>query len=280
MSGDWGLVIAVLGLGLGVGALLVWRLGRGGGGGAAGRELELADLERRQEELYERLRTARAEGDADEARELEDQAAVNLRNIERLRATVPATARRAPDESAPGAATALPDIGRAAGARHGVTGFVAGLLVAGLVGLLIYWAQTDRGRPGTPGATPSMQGGGDHPEGAELSADDQARLEQLRQAVEGNPEDLSARKRYALGLLGTGQFFHAFEQAQEIRLRRRRIRTVSTRPPWSGRRWGDEVPPSVLRRRLSNSQHVLALTGKYAVGPATSWVPGRSGSRR
>lgn len=264
MSGDWGLVIAVLGLGLGVGALLVWRLGRGGGGGAAGRELELADLERRQEELYERLRTARAEGDADEARELEDQAAVNLRNIERLRATVPATARRAPDESAPGAATALPDIGRAAGARHGVTGFVAGLLVAGLVGLLIYWAQTDRGRPGTPGATPSMQGGGDHPEGAELSADDQARLEQLRQAVEGNPEDLSARKRYALGLLGTGQFFHAFEQAQEI------LTAVPQDPDGLYvaamvrlQMGQDEAAVELFDGVLEQfPQHVLALTGK------------------
>lgn len=216
MSGDWGLVIAVLGLGLAVGALLVWRLGRGGGGGAAGRELELADLERRQEELYVRLRTARAEGDEEEARELEDQAAVNLRNLEALRQTVPAAARHA-DGGAPPVSAGEPS--SAAGvrtpARHGVAGFVAGLLVAGLVGLLVFWAQKDPGRSGMQEET-STAAAGDHPESTELSAEDQARLEQLRQAVEADPADVSARKRYALALLGTGQFFHAFQQAQEI----------------------------------------------------------------
>jgi tetratricopeptide (TPR) repeat protein len=263
MSGDWALVIAVLVLGLGAGGVLVWRLGKGGGGRAAGRELELADLERRQEELYARLRAARAEGDEEEVRELEHQAAVNLRDLETLGATIPAAARRsgAADRvlvaSAP-AAGAAPE----AAARHGVMGFVAGVAVAALVGVLVFWAQRDAGP--RPGVAQQAMGEEEHPQGAELSAEDRARIEQLRQTLEADPSDLSARKRYALGLLGTGQFFGAFQQAEEI------LAAVPGDPDGLYvaamvrlQMGQDEASVELFDAVLAQfPQHVLALTGK------------------
>lgn len=264
-GGDWGLVIAVLASGLAVGGFLVWRLGRRGGGKAAGRELELADLERRQEELYARLKTARAEGDEEEAQQLEHQAAVNLRSLETLREEVPAARRRqaagGAGESAGGAAG--PSSAPAAGSRQAVVGFVAGLAVACLVGVLIYFAQRDAGaRAG--GEQQATADGEEHPEGAALSAEDRARIEQLRQAVEASPSDLSARKRYALALLGTGQFFHAFQQAQEI------LEAAPQDPDGLYvaamvrlQMGQDEAAVELFDGVLSQfPQHVLALTGK------------------
>ena len=263
MSGDWALVIAVLVLGLGAGGLLVWRLGKGGGGRAAGRELELADLERRQEELYARLWAARAEGDEEEVRELEHQAAVNLRDLETLGATIPATDRRSGAAGgAPGASTPAAAPAPEAAARHGVMGFAAGVTVAALVGLLVFWAQRDAGpRPGVP---QQPMGEEEHPQGAEISAEDRARIEQLRQAVEADPNDLSARKRYALGLLGTGQFFGAFQQAEEI------LAVVPGDPDGLYvaamvrlQMGQDEASVELFDAVLAQfPQHVLALTGK------------------
>jgi tetratricopeptide (TPR) repeat protein len=263
MNGDWTLVIAVLVLGLGAGGLLVWRLGKGGGGRAAGRELELADLERRQQELYARLRAARAEGDEEEVQELEHQAAVNLRDLETLGATVPVTDRRTSAAGRPGgastpAAAPVP----AAAPRQGVMGFVAGVAVAALVGVLVFWAQRDAGP--RPGAAQQPMGGEEHPQGAELSAEDRARIEQLRLAVEADPSDLSARKRYALGLLGTGQFFGAFQQAEEI------LAAVPGDPDGLYvaamvrlQMGQDEASVELFDAVLAQfPQHVLALTGK------------------
>lgn len=262
MSGEWGLVVTVLALGLGAGAFLVWRLGRGGGG-AAGRELELADLERGQEELYARLRAARAEGDEEEVQELEHQAAVNLRDLETLGATVPVTDRRTSAAGRlGGASTPAAAPVPAAAPRQGVMGFVAGVAVAALVGVLLFWAQRDAGP--RPGAVQQTMGEEEHPQGAELSAEDRARIEQLRQALEADPDDLSARKRYALGLLGTGQFFGAFQQAEEI------LAAVPGDPDGLYvaamvrlQMGQDEASVELFDAVLAQfPQHVLALTGK------------------
>lgn len=99
-------------------------------------------------------------------------------------------------------------------ARSGIIGFVAGLAVAGLLVTLFYWAQRDaRPRPAEP---QPLAEGQEHPPGMELSDAERAELERLRADVERAPDDLSARKRYALALLGTAQLFPAFQQAQEI----------------------------------------------------------------
>lgn len=208
------LVLSVLALGLVVGAILVWRLARRGGGGEGKRQLERADLQRRQEELYERLRAVRAAGEQDEVAELEHQAAINLRDLEALGGPPPAAETAATSEAAAGE-PASPGAPRVAHpARSGIVGFVAGLAVAGLLVTLFYWAQRDaRPRPAEP---QPMAAGQEHPAGVELSEAERAELERLRANVERAPDDLSARKRYALALLGTAQLFPAFEQAQEI----------------------------------------------------------------
>lgn len=217
-------VLAVLALGLVVGTILVWRLARRGGGEAR-REIERADLQRRQEELYERLRAARLEGDADDVAELEHQAALNLRDLEALGAP-PAGGPDAEAVVASGERPTLSPVGADAGrssstgagrgspARSGIVGFVAGLAVAGLLVTLYYWAQRDaRPRPAEP---QPMAAGQEHPAGMDLSEAERAELERLHANVERAPGDLSARKRYALALLSTAQLFPAFQQAQEI----------------------------------------------------------------
>ncbi|MGH9379016.1 MAG: hypothetical protein ACRD2Z_00135, partial [Thermoanaerobaculia bacterium] len=218
-----GLVASVLAVGLGLGAILVWRLARRGGGPA--REIERADLDGRQEELYERLRAARATGDAEEVAELEHQAALNLRDIEALGGPSPAatssTGRAASGDYAPAQSSHETPVNtgkllRRGGEpiRAGVLGFVAGLAVAGLLITLFFLAQRDaQPRPGEPQAPAEGQ---EHPEGVELSAADRAQLDRLHADVERDPRDLAARKRYALALLGTAQLFPAFQQAQEI----------------------------------------------------------------
>lgn len=207
------LVLSVLALGLVLGAILVWRFARRGGG-EGGRQLERADLQRRQEELYERLRAARAAGEQEEAAELEHQAAINLRDLEALGGPLPAAETAATSEAA-GGEPARPGAPRAAHpARSGIVGFAAGLAVAGLLVTLFYLAQRDaRPRPPQP---QTLAEGQEHPAGMELSEAERAELERLRANVERAPDDLSARKRYALALLGTAQLFPAFEQAQEI----------------------------------------------------------------
>lgn len=207
------LVLAVLALGLVLGAIVVWRLARRGGG-EGGRELERADLQRRQEELYERLRAARAAGEREEVAELEHQAAINLRDLESLGGPSPAASEATVTSEAAGGGPASPGTPRAHPARSGIVGFVAGLAVAGLLVTLFYWAQRDaRPRPAEP---QPMAEGQEHPVGMELSEAQRAELERLRANVERAPGDLSARKRYALALLSTAQLFPAFEQAQEI----------------------------------------------------------------
>lgn len=207
------LVLTVLALGLVVGAILVWRLARRGGG-EGGRQLERADLQRRREELYERLRAARAAGEQEEVAELEHQAAINLRDLEALGGPPPAASEAAAREVT-GGELASPGAPRAAHpARSGIVGFVAGLAVAGLLVTLFYWAQRDaRPRPAEP---QPLAEGQEHPAGMDLSEAERAELERLRANVERAPDDLSARKRYALALLGTAQLFPAFQQAQEI----------------------------------------------------------------
>lgn len=224
------LVLGILALGLVVGAILVWRLARRGGGDG-GRELERADLQRRQEELYERLRAARAAGEGEEVAELEHQAAINLRDLEALGGPPPpagatAATRAAADhpDATAGELQSTP-VSRADGgqsvptrtaspARSGIVGFVAGLAVAGLLMTLFYLAQRDA-RP-RPVESQPLAEGQEHPAGMELSEAQRAELERLRADVERAPDDLSVRKRYALALLGTAQLFPAFEQAQEI----------------------------------------------------------------
>jgi tetratricopeptide (TPR) repeat protein len=258
LSGAWSLVLAVLGVGLAAGLLLAWRL--------RGREREadasaplrsdLADLEGRQEELIARLRGPL---EADEREAVETEAARNLRALERLRKALPDLAPGPHAVEEPRRAGAPP---AGAAGRRPVAAFLAGAAVASLVGWLVVVAQRDaRPRPGADAATAAP---GEHPEGTQLSAGDRERLAILTEQVAANPEDLAARKRYALALLGTGQFFGAFRESQEI-LRRLPADTDGLYVQGVVRlQMGqDEAAVELLDQVLAQyPEHVLALTAK------------------
>ena len=215
----WSLVLPVLVTGLALGVVWVfwWRRrglpGPGAAGAARDRELLLADLRARQEVLYEELRQA---GEA-ERPELELAAARNLKAIEEAGGGAP---EPAPEDAAAGgvgpeggtAAAAPPATARGSSAW---LGFLGGVACAGLVALLVFWAQRDA-RPREDGGAPPPMAAQEHPPGAQLSDRDAAALEQLARRVDDDPTDLMARKQYAVGLLSTGQFVQAFEQAQVL----------------------------------------------------------------
>lgn len=216
-SSPWSLVLPVLvtGLAFGVAWVLWWRRSSAPRPTSVrDRELLLADLEARQEVLYEELRRA---GEA-ERPELELAAARNLRAIEeagggsdrRPAADVEGTEDK---EAAPPTAVA----GEQRQPRRAPSawlGFVGGVACASLIGMLIVWAQRDARPREDAGPQPMQAAGAEHPPGAQLEGRDAEALEQLARAVDSDPTDIMARKEYAVGLLSTGQFLPAFEQAE------------------------------------------------------------------
>ncbi len=261
MTGGWTLVLAVLGTGLGLGLLLTWILRRAERGTLPSQSAltDLDGLEARQRDLYEQIRGA---VDADEKGELELEAARNLRALELARSTLPVGRPAAPPGSRASSARAAP-----APPRPSVTGRLLGAFAAGVAAtVLLGWLVTSAQRDATPRADPGAQGepASDHPEGAELSAADRERLSALRGRLEANPDDLSARKQYALALMGTGQFFGAFSQSQEI------LRRAPSDPDGlyvQGmvrlQMGQDEAAVALLDRVLAQyPEHVLALTAK------------------
>jgi tetratricopeptide (TPR) repeat protein len=207
---SWNLVIPVLLIGLVIGGVwVVWwrrRSGEAQREEERDRQLLLADLQARQAQLYEQLRQA-----AEPEREsLELAAARNLRAIELAGGSAKTAAPPA------GVAPAAADTAPALPVRRPASpwlGFVGGVACAALVGLLILWAQRDaKPRPGEM-AAPAPQSA-EHPGGPGLSERDRQALQQLAATVDNDPTDLMARKQYAVGLLSTGQFMPAFEQAE------------------------------------------------------------------
>ncbi len=214
MTDSWWLVVSVLAAGLGLGILLTWVLRRSETANVVSERLraDLKDLEGRQEELYRRLRGTL---DRDEREAVELEAARNLQAVERLRATLPKglAAQRVPSGPVPvGPVGTAPRIG-ASGRLLGA--FAAGVATTLLLGWLVLTAQRDA-QPRADGTDGPGAPTADHPEGAELSPAERQRLEGLRARLAGNPEDLSARKQYAVALLGAGQFVGAFGESEEI----------------------------------------------------------------
>ena len=219
MSGDWLPVLVVLGVGALFGLFLAWRL-RGSAVPASDRQmsddtLRLADLERRRDELYDRLR--RSENEADRA-VLEDQAARVLRQIDRLSEEIPG----AETESGQRAQSAAPVARGGPTGRPMLVGFLGGAAMVTLVSVLIFLAlgdaEPDRAngmRPGGAPAAAAAASGAEHPSGP-LPADVEERLATLRQRLAADPTDLVARKRLALALLATDQYFEAFQVSNEI----------------------------------------------------------------
>lgn len=153
MSGEWLPLVAVLVLGLvsGLGAALFLRRSPADEAPVdADRSLELADLERRRDNLYARLRSSENEADLER---LEISAARVLRDIDRLKEASPGLVgevRPAVEEKPEGAESVVPVAGPSVGTPVGhpmLMGFLAGGAMVALVGVLIYWALNDAQPP-------------------------------------------------------------------------------------------------------------------------------------
>lgn len=222
---SWNLVIPVLVIGLTVG--LVWvalwrrRRTRAAESTERDRKLLLADLEARQALLYEQIR----EAEGAERETLELAAARNLMAIERAGGAQGSATKAAgrgggsgvaakAEERATVAEGSVPLASTPSRQPSAMLGFIGGVACAALIGLLVVWAQRDaKPRPDdTMGGPMSVEEA--HPEGPPLSERERQALEQLASMIENDPTDLMARKQYAVGLLSTGRFMAAFEQAE------------------------------------------------------------------
>jgi tetratricopeptide (TPR) repeat protein len=224
VSGEWLPLIAVLVLGLVSGlaaALLLRRSPTGDVASDADHSLALADLERRRDNLYARLRSSEDEADLER---LEISAARVLRDIDRLQTQSPGLVSQKPPavgEEPEVAATGGPAAAtsQAVGTSGGhpmLVGFLAGGAMVALIGVLIFWALNDA-QP-DPNATPQRSGAmmdEDHPT-SPLPPAVQQQIDVLRAQLDANPTDLMAYKQLALALLSAEQYFEAFEMAQRI----------------------------------------------------------------
>ena len=214
------LLVLGIGLALGVAASVALRRGRKKQAAEPGLDLKLRDLEARRDDLYRRLRSP--ELNAGDRESLELAAAHTLRELDQLapggaQASPPADEEPAkpagdqPPAAAPPEAAPLP-----IGGRHpALVGFVAGMAVVLLVGVLVYLAVRDSGVDQAPAAA---GGAADeaHPENQSLPAEARQELERLEAAAAAAPNDLLALKRLALARLEAGLFFESFGDAERI----------------------------------------------------------------
>lgn len=230
MEGIWLPGLIVLGVGLVAGALLAWRLRRGAPApSSADARLRIGDLEARRDELYRRLREG--EITPDERTTLELAAARVLRELDQLGVSAErpqaisegATTGEAGAEGAPHPASAHP---APRGRWSGLVGFAAGVAVAGLVGLLVYWAGQDAAPGERAAPTPTPMAGPvdanaelppDHPPlDAGPSQEEAERIAALNERLSEDPDDVMARKELSLVQLSAGMYVDAFESAGEL----------------------------------------------------------------
>ncbi len=223
--------LAVLAAGLLVGLVAAVRLRSDA---AAKRErrdrdlaLEIRDLERRRDELYERLRRAdEDELGAGDREALEIAAARTLRELDRAQKRQPKkpkTKKRKGSSAAP-TPEAVPRaavvVAARPVARHPfLTGFAFGAGMLALVGLLIYWAQRDA-QPGPERREPAAERPPAEepldPADQDVPAEMAVRIADLEARLVADPDNLQVRKELALALISSSEFFQAFEHAQEI----------------------------------------------------------------
>ncbi len=216
-----GLVVLIVGL---AGGLLLARAFKGSARRktpATGRELRIADLEARRDELYTRLREInRGLAPAADRESLELAAARTLRDLDRLGGDlVEKEPRLAREEETEAPAEATP---ARAPARHFLTGFAygAGLLI--LVGGLIYWAVRDAQPRQDTTAPMSAPAAGDpvHPDLSDLPPEAANRIASIIAHLERAPDDLDARKDLGYAYLGASRFVEGYRVAEEILARR------------------------------------------------------------
>lgn len=266
MSGDWLPVLIVLGVGTLAGLWIAWRMRRSALGAsseerAADVSLELADLERRKRELYERLER---EEEPEDRELLEEQAAWVLREIDRLRGEVPAETASEAAHAVAAPSLDRPATAPSASGRSMLIGFLGGAAMVALVAVLVFWAGEDaRPREGAV-ETPAMGMEDDEHPSPAMTADVAARIQTLRERVEADPSDVVAHKQLALALLAAEQFFEAFEVSQSI---------LASRPDDPDGLYvqgmvrltmgQDEVALELLERVLEQyPNHILALAGR------------------
>lgn len=216
--------LVVLAIGLIAGVLLARRFRLTSALPRGDLDLKISDLEARREELYQKLRAN--DLTADDRAALELAAARVLRELDQTRG---AAGLPVPPGAPPPEAARSPEVAPMGVPRHGrwngVIGFAAGVFVAGLIGLLVYWA----GRDAEPGerAAPSPRGGmaaemsgelpPDHPpiEPGPTAAEAE-QLAALERRLAVDPSDLRARKEISLVQLSAGMYLEAFESADQV----------------------------------------------------------------
>lgn len=220
MSGSiWIPGLLVLAVGLAGGLWAAFQLRRQGAAskaaGDADVRLEIADLENRRDELYQRLKRAEEEKtDPGDRQELELAAARTLRDLDKLRGTLPSP----PSETPIAAASEEPVAAASLGSRRPLlVGFAFGAGLVLLVTALIYFALRDARPDAQPGAPapvarePTSEP--PHQATAPVPPELAQRITELQGHLATDPEDIMARKELALIHLAAGQLVEAFEHA-------------------------------------------------------------------
>jgi hypothetical protein len=138
----------------------------------------------------------------------------------------------APDAVLDAVSDAMPPFSR----RSAFIGFLVGVASTLILGALVHWAtvgskprpeeaRVDERAPMSPGppglaaapdATSPEEADRAHDESSELAPEVRAQLDPLRARVEAAPQDLNARRQFAVALLNSNQLMEAFEQAREL----------------------------------------------------------------
>jgi tetratricopeptide (TPR) repeat protein len=224
---SWAPSLVVLAVGLVGGLLIAWRLRRVRPASTERVDLEIRDLEARRDDLYRRLRDERETLTPTEVEQLEQAAARTLRDLDAASERLPKSAavQRSPAAGAEAASSEKPatperSVPPSAGSfitrRPLMSGFLLGAGMIAVVGLLVYWAVRDTsGSMAMSGAADAGTAEVPHQEG-DLPPAVQAEYEALQARLAESPDDVAARKRLAVLLLGHEQYFAAFREAQTL----------------------------------------------------------------
>lgn len=234
MDSSWLPSLVVLGVGIAAGLILAFKLRASGVGRTKELEdrdldLEVRDLERRRDDLYDRLRGRKGDIDDAERQRLEEAAARTLRELDLTREKLPGGKDKTARGKSPVAEKAREGVGdrpepaaptgSVIGRHPLLSGFLLGGSLAAIVGLLIYWAVRDAGpRPGMTQPPPQAATSEEDPHGTggELSPEAMARIDELQNRLTADPNDLSATKELALILLSESRFFDAYRVSERV----------------------------------------------------------------
>ena len=233
ITGIWLPALVVLAVGVAVGVVAALRMRRSSAGAPDNHNLSLdvRDLERRRDELYDRLRSSDLD-DADRLA-LELSAARTLQRLDTLggrpasvggegtdvNLAAESTLPQSRDTGTAGLSPSSQDAAEQQEelapfgflARHPqLKGFLFGASAVTVIALLMFFAARDSGMTATP------HPGAGAVENLDVSPELAAQMEEARSQLAANPQDLGARKRLALMLLSVGNLVEAFEEADRL----------------------------------------------------------------